>query len=119
MCQNFSKEEEKEDFKVAAELIGLGEELSSDEWELISDDDAEEHEALEELYEDLRGMAGEYEIPVWTASQAGRSALEEDIIETTKRKGTKVSFIPDEAIFKNYIFIISGKPNNGFVFNRK
>ena len=48
MCQNFSKEEEKEDFKVAAELIGLGEELSSDEWELISDDDAEEHEALEE-----------------------------------------------------------------------
>ena len=47
-CQNFSKEEEKEDFKVAAELIGLGEELSSDEWELISDDDAEEHEALEE-----------------------------------------------------------------------
>lgn len=48
MCQNFSKEEEKEDFKVAAELIGLGEELSSDEWELISDEDAEEHEALEE-----------------------------------------------------------------------
>ena len=48
MCQNFSKEEEKEDFKVAAELIGLGEELGSDEWELISDDDAEEHEALEE-----------------------------------------------------------------------
>ena len=30
--------------------------------------------------------------------------LEEDIIETTKRKGTKVSFIPDEAIFKNYKF---------------
>ncbi|MEI6700913.1 MAG: hypothetical protein WCL38_04065, partial [Actinomycetota bacterium] len=29
-------------------------------------------------------MAGEYEIPVWTASQAGRSALEEDIIEADK-----------------------------------
>ena len=35
---------------------------------------------------------------------AGNLVLEEDIIETTKRKGTKVSFIPDEAIFKNYKF---------------
>ncbi|AWG26590.1 DNA topoisomerase IV subunit B [Flavobacterium kingsejongi] len=33
---------------------------------------------------------------------AGNLILEEDIIETTKRKGTKVSFIADEAIFKNY-----------------
>jgi len=45
------------------------------------------HEALEELYEELRGMAGEYEIPVWTASQAGRSALEEDVIEADKIAG--------------------------------
>ena len=44
----------------------------------------DKHEALEDLYEELRGMAGEYEIPVWTASQAGRSALEEDIIEADK-----------------------------------
>jgi len=44
----------------------------------------DKHEALEELYEDLRGMAGEYEIPVWTASQAGRSSLEDDIIEADK-----------------------------------
>jgi len=40
--------------------------------------------ALEELYEELRGMAGEYSIPIWTASQAGRSALEEDVIEADK-----------------------------------
>ncbi len=33
---------------------------------------------------------------------AGEITLEEDITETTKRKGTKVSFIADEAIFKNY-----------------
>jgi len=33
---------------------------------------------------------------------AGNLVLEEDIVETTKRKGTKVTFIPDEAIFKNY-----------------
>jgi replicative DNA helicase len=44
----------------------------------------DKHEALEELYEELRGMAGEYNIPVWTASQAGRSALEDDIIEADK-----------------------------------
>ena len=33
---------------------------------------------------------------------AGNLVFEEEIIETTKRKGTKVVFIPDEAIFKNY-----------------
>jgi topoisomerase-4 subunit B len=35
---------------------------------------------------------------------AGNLTIDEDIVETTKRKGTKVSFIPDEAIFKNYKF---------------
>ncbi|MDI1317506.1 DNA topoisomerase IV subunit B [Flavobacterium sp.] len=33
---------------------------------------------------------------------AGNLTLEEDIVESTKRKGTKVSFIADETIFKNY-----------------
>ena len=44
----------------------------------------EKRHELEGIYEDLRGMAGEYEIPVWTASQANRSALEEDIIDASK-----------------------------------
>ncbi|HLA56235.1 MAG TPA: DNA topoisomerase IV subunit B, partial [Flavobacterium sp.] len=35
---------------------------------------------------------------------AGNLVLEEEISDTTKRKGTKVIFIPDEAIFKNYKF---------------
>jgi topoisomerase-4 subunit B len=35
---------------------------------------------------------------------AGNLILEEDVIDTTKRKGTKVTFIPDESIFKNYKF---------------
>jgi topoisomerase-4 subunit B len=35
---------------------------------------------------------------------AGNLVLEEDIIESTKRKGTKVTFTPDESIFKNYKF---------------
>ena len=39
---------------------------------------------LGNIYEDLRGLAGEYEIPVWTASQANRSALEDDIIGAEK-----------------------------------
>lgn len=33
---------------------------------------------------------------------AGNLVNEEELIETTKRKGTKVSFIADEKIFKNY-----------------
>ncbi|QYJ67682.1 DNA topoisomerase IV subunit B [Flavobacterium litorale] len=32
----------------------------------------------------------------------GKITLDEDVIDTTKRKGTKVSFIADETIFKNY-----------------
>ncbi|WP_433829327.1 DNA topoisomerase IV subunit B [Flavobacterium anhuiense] len=35
---------------------------------------------------------------------AGNLVTEEDIIDTTKRKGTKVIFTPDETIFKNYKF---------------
>jgi replicative DNA helicase len=44
----------------------------------------EKRHELDSIYEDLRGMAGEYEIPVWTASQANRSALEEDVIDASK-----------------------------------
>jgi topoisomerase-4 subunit B len=35
---------------------------------------------------------------------AGNLVSEEDIVDTTKRKGTKVTFTPDETIFKNYKF---------------
>ncbi|KVV16061.1 DNA topoisomerase IV subunit B [Flavobacterium sp. TMP13] len=35
---------------------------------------------------------------------AGNLVLEEEIITTTKRKGTKVTFTPDESIFKNFKF---------------
>ena len=40
--------------------------------------------ALGNIYEDLRGLAGELQIPIWTASQANRSALDEDVIEAGK-----------------------------------
>ena len=39
---------------------------------------------LGNIYEDLRGLAGTYQVPIWTASQANRSALEQDVIEADK-----------------------------------
>ena len=39
---------------------------------------------LGNIYEELRGLAGELEVPVWTASQANRSALDEDVIQANK-----------------------------------
>ena len=45
---------------------------------------SEMRHALGNIYEDLRGMAGELQVPVWTASQANRSALDEDVIEASK-----------------------------------
>ena len=45
---------------------------------------SEMRHALGNIYEDLRGLAGEFQIPIWTASQANRSALDEDVIEATK-----------------------------------
>jgi len=44
----------------------------------------EKRHELEGIYEDLRGMAGEFDVPIWTASQANRSALEEDVIDASK-----------------------------------
>ena len=39
---------------------------------------------LGNIYEELRGLAGTYQVPLYTASQANRSALEEDVIEADK-----------------------------------
>jgi len=36
------------------------------------------------IYEDLRGLAGELGVSVWTASQASRSSLDDNIIEAQK-----------------------------------
>ena len=44
----------------------------------------EKRHATGETYENLRGMAGEFDIPVWTASQANRSSLEEEVIDASK-----------------------------------
>jgi replicative DNA helicase len=39
---------------------------------------------LGNIYEDLRGLAGTLDIPLWTASQANRSALSENVIQADK-----------------------------------
>ena len=44
----------------------------------------EKRHAIGLIYEELRGVAGEFDIPIWTASQANRSALDEDVIEAQK-----------------------------------
>jgi len=44
----------------------------------------EKRHQLGHIYEELRGMAGEFDVPLWTASQANRSALEEDVIGADK-----------------------------------
>ena len=44
----------------------------------------EKRHQIGHVYEELRGMAGEFDIPLWTASQANRSALEEDVIGADK-----------------------------------
>jgi replicative DNA helicase len=46
----------------------------------------EKRHELEGIYEDLRGMAGEYEVPVWTASQANRCHVLTDLVETPAGK---------------------------------
>ena len=70
-------------------MITLGTEVDMvilDYGDLLRDvnNNKEVRHALGNIYEDLRGLAGEYEIPVWTASQANRSALEEDVIQAEK-----------------------------------
>ena len=36
------------------------------------------------VYIDLRGISGELEIPIWTASQTNRSAIDSEVIEADK-----------------------------------
>mgnify|MGYP003636398510 CR=1 FL=1 len=51
---------------------------------------------LGNIYEELRGLAGELEVPVWTASQSNRSSASEDIIEADKiaESYSKIMIVP-------------------------
>lgn len=48
-----------------------------------SKDHAVRHQ-LGNIYEDLRGLSGEFQIPVWTASQSNRSSLDDEVIGAEK-----------------------------------
>ena len=39
---------------------------------------------LENIFEEMRGLAGEWKVPLWTASQANRSSLEDEVIEANR-----------------------------------
>lgn len=62
---------------------------------------------LNDIYEELRGMAGLYNIPIWTASQANRSATEEEVIE-----GNKVSESYNKVMIADFILSISRRLND-------
>ena len=55
---------------------------------LMGNSRKERHEELEELVEGLRGIAGEYECPLYTASQINRSGADADIITGTSIAGS-------------------------------
>jgi hypothetical protein len=42
------------------------------------------YQELGAIYEELRGLAGELKIPIWTASQTQRSSIQEDVIQADK-----------------------------------
>lgn len=46
-----------------------------------SDRNSNSYQEAGGIYEELRGVAGELQIPIWTASQSNRSAMDEDIIQ--------------------------------------
>lgn len=62
---------------------------------------------LNDIYEDLRGIGGTYQIPIWTASQANRSSLEDDVIE-----GGKVSESYNKIMIADFIMSLSRKLND-------
>lgn len=42
------------------------------------------YQELGAIYEELRGVAGEFKIPCWTASQTQRSSIQDDVIQADK-----------------------------------
>lgn len=59
---------------------------------------------LGNIFEELRGLSGEFKVPVWTASQANRSGAETDIIS-----GEQISEDYSKIMIGDFIFSISRK----------
>ena len=56
------------------------------------------YEILEALYEELRGFAGENQVPIWTVSQSNREGLNDDIIEADKAAGAYAKIFPADFV---------------------
>lgn len=56
------------------------------------------------VYEDLRGMGGQFKIPVWTASQSQRSSMKDDVIE-----GDKIAESFNKIMTADFLMSISRK----------
>lgn len=65
---------------------------------------ARKDELLGELYEELRGMAGTYEVPIFSASQLNRSAAEMDIVG-----GDKISESYSKLMVADFVASLSRK----------
>jgi hypothetical protein len=50
---------------------------------ITTDKNSNSYSEMGSIYEELRGLAGELQIPVWTASQSNRSGMDNDIIEAS------------------------------------
>lgn len=53
---------------------------------------------LKSLYEDLKGFAGELNIPVWTVSQANREGLDQEILEANKISAAYSKIFPADFV---------------------
>jgi hypothetical protein len=65
---------------------------------------------LNDIYEDIRGLAGTYRVPVWTASQSSRTSTTDDIIE-----GNKVSESYNKIMIADLVVSIQRKPSDKVV----
>lgn len=64
-------------------------------------------ESLALLYEELKGMAKELGVPIWTVSQSGREGLKDDILEADKLSGAFAKIFPAD-----FMASISRKPED-------
>lgn len=56
------------------------------------------HDMLEALYEGLRGIAGEYQVPIWTASQSNKEGAQSDVLEGTSAAGAYAKMFPADFV---------------------
>lgn len=57
-----------------------------------------EEQILKTLYEELKGFAGELNIPVWTVSQANREGLDQDVLEANKISSAYSKIFPADFV---------------------